>query len=173
MFTEEIGTWWPPEHHIIEAELAEMVFEPRVGGHVYDRGVDGSECRWARVLAYEPPNRVVISWDIDLQWQLEAEPDRTSEIEIRFAAEGPTRTRVELEHRGLERHGDGWQQMRDAVGSPGGWSSGLQRFADAAHAASITAGQTPSAGMTSSTNSSTVRSEASTGMPPKANRHRR
>jgi uncharacterized protein YndB with AHSA1/START domain len=135
VFTEEIGTWWPPEHHIIEAELAEMVFEPRVGGHVYDRGVDGSECRWARVLAYEPPNRVVISWDIDLQWQLEADPDRTSEIEIRFVAEGPTRTRVELEHRGLERHGDGWQQMRDAVGSPGGWSSGLQRFADAAGAA--------------------------------------
>jgi uncharacterized protein YndB with AHSA1/START domain len=135
VFTEEIGTWWPPEHHIIEAELAEMVFEPRVGGHVYDRGVDASECRWARVLAYEPPNRVVISWDIDLQWQLEADPDRTSEIEIRFVAEGPTRTRVELEHRGLERHGDGWQQMRDAVGSPGGWSSGLQRFADAAGAA--------------------------------------
>jgi uncharacterized protein YndB with AHSA1/START domain len=135
VFTEEIGSWWSEEHHIIEAELAEMVFEPRVGGHVYDRGVDGSECRWARVLAYEPPNRVVISWDINLQWQLEADPDRTSEIEIRFVAEGPTRTRVELEHRGLERHGDGWQQMRDAVGSPGGWNSGLQRFADVARAA--------------------------------------
>jgi len=134
VFTEEIGTWWPAEHHIIQAELAEMVFEPRVGGHVYDRGVDGSECRWSRVLAYEPPHRVVISWDINLQWQLEADPDRTSEIEIRFVADGPTRTRVELEHRGLERHGDGWQQMRDAVGSPGGWSSGLQRFADAARA---------------------------------------
>ena len=81
---------------------------------------------------YEPPNRIVISWDINLQWQLEADPDRTSEVEVRFTAAGPTRTSVELEHRGLERHGDGWQQMRDAVGSPGGWSHGLQRFAEAA-----------------------------------------
>jgi uncharacterized protein YndB with AHSA1/START domain len=135
VFTEEIGSWWPEDHHILQAELAQMVFEPRAGGHVYDRGVDGSECRWARVLAYEPPNRIVISWDINLQWQLETDPDRTSEVEIRFIAAGPARTRIELEHRRLERHGDGWQQMRDAVGSPGGWSSGLQRFAAAAGAA--------------------------------------
>src|SRR5262249_47659902 len=59
VFTDDIGSWWNPEHHIIEVELAEMVFEPRAGGHVYDRGVDGSECRWARVLVYEPPHRVV------------------------------------------------------------------------------------------------------------------
>jgi uncharacterized protein YndB with AHSA1/START domain len=135
VFTEEIGSWWPEDHHILQADLAEMVFEPRAGGHVYDRGVDGSECRWARVLAYDPPNRIVISWDINLQWQLEADPGRTSEVEVRFIAEGPTRTSVELEHRGLERHGDGWQQMRDAVGSPGGWSRGLQRFAEAAQTA--------------------------------------
>jgi uncharacterized protein YndB with AHSA1/START domain len=69
VFTDDIGSWWPPEHHILESELAEMVFEPREGGHLYDRGVDGSECRWARVLAYERPERVVISWDINLQWQ--------------------------------------------------------------------------------------------------------
>lgn len=130
VFTEGIGSWWPPGHHILEAELAEMVFEPRVGGHIYDRGVDGSECRWARVLAYEPPTRVVISWDIGLQWQLETDPERTSEIEIRFVAEGPARTRVELEHRHLDRHGPGWEAMRDAVGSPDGWRVGLERFAD-------------------------------------------
>ena len=130
VFTEGIGTWWPPEHHILQAELAEMVFEPRVGGHLYDRGVDGSECRWARVLAYEPPNRVVISWDINLQWQLESDAQRTSEVEVRFAAEGANRTRVELEHRNLDRHGEGWEQMRDAVGSPDGWEIGLRRFAD-------------------------------------------
>jgi uncharacterized protein YndB with AHSA1/START domain len=129
VFTDGIGKWWPPEHHILQAELAEMVFEPRVGGYVYDRGVDGSECRWARVLAFEPPTRFVISWDINLQWQLETDPERTSEIEVRFIAEGANRTRVELEHRNLDRHGDGWQQMRDAVGSPGGWDLGLQRFA--------------------------------------------
>jgi uncharacterized protein YndB with AHSA1/START domain len=135
MFTDGIGSWWPPEHHILEAELAEMVFEPREGGHVYDRGVDGSECHWARVLAYEPPNRVVISWDINTQWQLESHPEKTSEVEVRFTAEAADRTRVELEHRNLERHGEGWEQMRDAVGSPGGWSGGLRVFADAARAA--------------------------------------
>jgi uncharacterized protein YndB with AHSA1/START domain len=130
VFTAEIGTWWPPEHHILQAELAEMVFEPRQGGHVYDRGVDGSECRWARVLVYEPPNRFVISWDISLAWQLEPDPARTSEVEVRFVPEGPQRTRVELEHRHLDRHGTGWEQMRDAVGSPEGWAVGLRRFAD-------------------------------------------
>ena len=130
VFTDEIGSWWPPDHHILEAELAEMVFEPREGGHVYDRGVDGSECRWARVLAYEPPNRVVISWDINGQWRIETDPEKTSEIEVRFLAETPDRTRVELEHRNLDRHGEGWEQMRDAVGSPDGWAVGLQHFAD-------------------------------------------
>jgi uncharacterized protein YndB with AHSA1/START domain len=132
LFTEGIGTWWHPDHHILEGRVAEMVFEPRVGGHVYDRGVDGSECRWARVLAFEPPERFVISWDIDLQWKLETDPARTSEIEVRFLPEGPDRTRVELEHRHLDRHGDGWERMRDAVGSPEGWSGGLRRFADVA-----------------------------------------
>ncbi len=130
VFTEDIGSWWSPEHHVLDAELAEMVFEPRQGGHVYDRGVDGSECRWARVLAYDPPHRLVISWDISSRWQLETQLDKTSEVEVRFLSEAPQRTRVELEHRNLERHGDGWEQMRDAVGSPGGWAGGLQRFAE-------------------------------------------
>jgi uncharacterized protein YndB with AHSA1/START domain len=135
VFTEGIGSWWHPDHHIIEAELAEMVFEPRVGGHIYDRGVDGSECRWARVLAYEPPRRVVFSWDINTAWKLETDPEKTSEVEIRFTAEGPERTRVELEHRNLDRHGEGWEQVRDAVGAPDGWGSGLWAFAEAAQAA--------------------------------------
>jgi len=132
VFTDDIGTWWNADHHILEGELAEMVFEPRVGGCVYDRATDGSECRWARVLSYEPPHRFVISWDIDLQWKREADPERTSEVEVRFVAEGAERTRVELEHRNLDRHGDGWEQMRDAVGSPGGWSAGLLGYAGAA-----------------------------------------
>jgi uncharacterized protein YndB with AHSA1/START domain len=137
VFTGDMGSWWPPEHHILESPLAEMVFEPRVGGHVYDRGTDGSECRWARVLVYEPPQRVVISWDISLQWQLETDPTKTSEVEVRFFAEAPQRTRVELEHRGLERHGEGWEQMRDAVGSPEGWPVGLGRFAARLEAAPV------------------------------------
>jgi len=129
-FTDDIGKWWVPEHHILQGELAEMVFEPRVGGDVYDRATDGTECHWARVLVYEPPDRVVFSWDISLQWQLEADPSKTSEIEVRFVPEGDSRTRVELEHRNIDRHGDGWEAMRDAVGSDGGWPVGLRRFAE-------------------------------------------
>src|SRR6185503_9502396 len=97
VFTEDMASWWPPGHHILEGELKEMVFEARAGGRVFDRGVDGSECAWARVLAYEPPNRVVLSWDINLEWQLETDSARASEVEVRFVAETPTRTRVELE----------------------------------------------------------------------------
>ena len=128
VFTDGMGSWWPREHHILQVDLAETVFEPRVGGHVYDRGVDGSECHWGRVLAYEPPIRVVFSWDISLQWQLEGDPQRTSEVEVLFVAEGPTRTRVELEHRKIDRHGEGWEQMRNVVGSPDGWDLTLRNF---------------------------------------------
>lgn len=130
VFTEGIGSWRHPDHHLLVAELAEMVFEPREGGYVYDRGVDGSECRWARVLVYEPPYRVVISWDINTRWQLETDLEKTSEVEVRFVAEAPGRTRVELEHRNLERHGEGWEGMRDVVGSPDGWPGSLRRFAE-------------------------------------------
>jgi uncharacterized protein YndB with AHSA1/START domain len=128
VFTEEFDRIKPREHNLLGVEIAETVFEPRVGGHVYDRGVDGSECRWARVLAYEPPQRVVISWDISPQWQIETNLERTSEVEIRFIAESSQRTRVELEHRHLERHGEGWEAERDAVRGDGGWPLYLQRF---------------------------------------------
>jgi uncharacterized protein YndB with AHSA1/START domain len=127
VFTEDIGSWWHPEHHILRGELAEMIFEPRVGGHIIDRATDGTECRWARVLAYDPPHRVVFSWDISLQWEIETDPEKTSEIEVTFAADGPDRTHVVLEHRNLDRHGEGWEGMRAAVGS--GWPDGLQRLA--------------------------------------------
>jgi len=129
VFTADMGAWWPATHHILPGELAEMVFEPRVGGQIIDRAVDGSESRWARVLAYEPPDRVVFSWDISLRWEIETDPEKASEVEVRFIAESDTRTRVELEHRHLERHGDGWEAMRDAVGSPNGWGDGLRAFA--------------------------------------------
>jgi uncharacterized protein YndB with AHSA1/START domain len=129
LFTEDISSWWPPDHHLLQVELAEMVFEPRVGGHIYDRGADGSECRWARVLVYDPPTRVAFSWDISPRWQLETDPKRTSEVEVRFVEDGADRTLVELEHRNLDRHGDGWEEMRDAVGSPEGWAVGLRAFA--------------------------------------------
>jgi uncharacterized protein YndB with AHSA1/START domain len=130
VFTEQFDRIKPREHNLLGVEIAETVFEPRVGGHVYDRGVDGSECRWARVLAYEPPHRVVISWDINPQWQIETDLERTSEVEVRFVSESPERTRVELEHRNLERHGQGWEAMRAGVASEDGWPLYLQRFGD-------------------------------------------
>jgi uncharacterized protein YndB with AHSA1/START domain len=107
------------------------VFEPHVGGHIYDRGVDGSECRWARVLAYEPPERLVFTWDISPHWQLETDLARASEVEVRFISESPDRTRVELEHRNLDRHGDGWEGLREGVGGADGWPLYLSRYADA------------------------------------------
>ena len=131
VFTEGFGSFKPPEHNMLDVQIAETVFEPRVGGHLYDRGVDGSECRWARVLAYEPPSRVVLSWDISPRWQLEPDPEKTSEWEVRFISEGPERTRVELEHRNLERHGEGWEAERDGVAGAEGWPLYLERFAEA------------------------------------------
>jgi uncharacterized protein YndB with AHSA1/START domain len=130
VFTEDFGAFKPPEHNLLDVGIAETVFEPRVGGHLIDRGVDGSECRWARVLAYEPPERVVISWDISPQWQIETDLEKTSEVEVRFIAEDPDKTRVELEHRNLDRHGEGWEATREGVGGDGGWPLYLERFAE-------------------------------------------
>ena len=129
VFTDGIGSWFPSEYNLLAVDIAERVFEPQVGGQVYDVGVDGTECRWGRVLAYDPPNRVVFSWDIDPRWQIESDPERTSEVEVRFTSEAPERTRVELEHRNLERHGDGWESARDALRGEGGWEWCLGRFA--------------------------------------------
>jgi uncharacterized protein YndB with AHSA1/START domain len=130
VFTEDFGSFKPREHNLLAVPIAETVFEPHVGGHIYDRGVDGSECRWARVLAYEPPKRVLLSWDISPRWQIETDPGKTSEWEVRFIPETANRTRVELEHRKLERHGEGWQGVRDGVAGDQGWPLYLQRFAD-------------------------------------------
>jgi uncharacterized protein YndB with AHSA1/START domain len=131
VFTAEFDRIKPRDHNLMRVAIAETVFEPRVGGHVYDRGIDGSECRWARVLAYEPPHRVVISWDISPQWQIETDPAKTSEVEIRFSAAGAGRTRVDLEHRHLDRHAAGWEAERDAIGGDGGWPLYLRRFREA------------------------------------------
>ncbi len=129
VFTERFGDFKPPEHNLLSVPIVETVFEPRVGGHIYDRGADGSECRWARVIVYEPPDRVVFSWDIGPTWQLETEPDNASEVEVRFIAETPQRTRVELEHRNIDRHGPGWEAVRDGVGHDQGWPLYLARYA--------------------------------------------
>ena len=129
VFTEEFDSIKPREHNMLAVEIAETVFERREGGRIYDRGVDGSECQWARVLVYEPPNRVMFSWDISPRWQIESELEKTSEVEVRFISETPERTRVELEHRNLDRHGEGWDAAREGVGGEAGWPLYLQRFA--------------------------------------------
>jgi hypothetical protein len=130
IFTEDFGSFKPPEHNLLGVPIAETVFEPRVGGYLYDRGTDGSECRWARVLVYEPPNRVLLSWDISPRWQIETDPDKTSEWEVRFTAESASRTRVDLEHRNLERHGEGWESVRDGVAGDRGWPLYIKKFGD-------------------------------------------
>jgi uncharacterized protein YndB with AHSA1/START domain len=130
VFTEDFGSFKPREHNMLGVEIAETIFEPRVGGHLYDRGIDGSECRWARVLAYEPPNRVAFSWDISPHWQIETDAEKTSEVEVRFISETPERTRVELEHRNLDRHGAGWEGLREGVDSGDGWPLYLERYAE-------------------------------------------
>ena len=131
VFAEEFDRIKPREHNMLAVEIAETVFEPHQGGRIYDRGVDGSKCQWARVLAYEPPNRVIFSWDINPQWQIETDLERASEVEVRFISETPERTRVELEHRNLDRHGVGWEALGEGVGGEGGWPLYLQKYTEA------------------------------------------
>ena len=135
LFTERFDRIKPREHNMLGVDIAESVFEPEAGGRVYDRGVDGAECQWGRVLAYEPPTRIVFSWDINPMWQIERDHNKTSEVEVRFVDDGGGRTRVELEHRHLDRHGDGWEGMREGVRADQGWPLYLERFTTAAEAA--------------------------------------
>lgn len=129
IFTERFDEIKPRDLTMLQSPIAESIFETRVGGTVYDRAEDGTECHWARVLSFEPPERFVISWDISPQWQLETDLERCSEVEVRFVPETPERTRVELEHRHLDRHGSGWESERQAVDGQGGWPIFLHRFA--------------------------------------------
>jgi uncharacterized protein YndB with AHSA1/START domain len=129
VFTERFGDFKPREHNLLASPIAETVFEPRVGGNIVDRAEDGSECRWARILAFDPPDRVVFSWDISPQWRIETDPEQTSEVEVRFVAEAPDRTRLVLEHRHIDRHGPGWESVAEGIGGDQGWPLYLSRFA--------------------------------------------
>ena len=131
VFTEQFGTWWPREYSIGEADMADFVIEPKVGGRWYEVGVDGAECDTGRVVAYEPPDRIVFTWQLDGTWRYDPDPEHASEVEVRFIAEGPTSTRVELEHRGFEHHGDGAGAVYGGVDDPQGWTYCLDRFAAA------------------------------------------
>ncbi len=129
-FTSRMDTWWDPTHHLLE-NTVEMRVDPRPGGGITDVAADGTTCTWARVLAYEPPTRFVFSWDINLQWEVETDHDRCSEVEVTFTALSEDRTHVQLVHRHLQRHGEGWESMGRAVGAADGWSSNLVRMASA------------------------------------------
>jgi uncharacterized protein YndB with AHSA1/START domain len=133
IFTERMGSWWPLQTHTIGAgPMADAVVEPHAGGRWYERSDDGSECDWGRVLAWEPPHRVVLSWAISADFR--ADPAIHTEVEVRFTAEGGQRTRVELEHRGLEAYGERAEEARGIYGSEGGWPGLLARFAQEAGA---------------------------------------
>jgi len=129
VFTERFGDFKPPEHNLLREPIAETVFEPHVGGNIVDRAADGNECRWARILAYEPPHRVVFSWDISPRWEILTDPALASEVEVRFFTDTPGRTRVELEHRHIDRHGPEWHAVTDGVGGAEGWPLYLARYA--------------------------------------------
>jgi len=129
VFTRDFNRWWPRTHKIGSAELAEAVLEGRAGGRWYERDVDGSECDWGKVLVWEPPSRVVLAWQLSGEWAFDA--DLLTEVEVSFVSEGPDRTRVELEHRGLDAYGDQMDEVRRSLDSPGGWPGILELFAKA------------------------------------------
>jgi uncharacterized protein YndB with AHSA1/START domain len=127
VFTAGIGRWWPKTHHIGAAEVDALIIEPRVGGRWFERGVDGSECDVGKVLVWEPPSRLVLAWQLTPDWKFD--PDLITEVEVRFIADGDNATRVELEHRHLERLGERAESMRQQIDAPNGWSGLLQLFA--------------------------------------------
>ncbi len=118
----------PREHNMLAVPIEQTVLEQHVGGDVYDRGIDGSTCRWGRVLAFDPPTALAFSWDIGPDWQIASDLTRTSEVEVTFTPDGPERTTVVLVHRHLERHGEGWQGMREGVDVDDGWPLYLARY---------------------------------------------
>jgi uncharacterized protein YndB with AHSA1/START domain len=133
VFTEKMATWWPlATYKIGKANAVDAVIEPRVGGRWYERGDDGSTCDWGRVLSWEPPMRLRFSWEISADWQ--HDPTLKTEVEVRFIAEGQHATRVELEHRHLNRYGARRDEMRGIFDSESGWSALLASFTPAAEA---------------------------------------
>lgn len=128
VFTGSFNTWWPHQFHLGQAEVDEVVLEPRVGGRWFERGVDGSECDWGRVLVWEPPQRLVFTWQINGSWQFDPDPGKASEIEARFTAAGPRESVVEIEHRYFERL-DGGQTIHSAIIGGGGWALLLDSYA--------------------------------------------
>lgn len=132
VFTAELDSWWPREHHIGKSPMKRCIVEGKAGGRCYTQQIDGTDCDWGSVLVWEPPRRFVMAWQITLEWTYEPDLAKASEVEVRFTALGNGATRVDLEHRHLARHGTGFEAMRNAVGSRNGWGGTLARFAERA-----------------------------------------
>jgi len=132
IFTEGFDTWWPRSHHIGSSPMTKAVFEGRAGGRVYNEQQDGTECDWGKVLEWDPPRRFVMAWLISPTWKYEPDPAKASEVEVQFTPENDGSTRVDLEHRHFERHGEGWQQMKTRVDSAMGWGDLLRTFGEKA-----------------------------------------
>ena len=128
VFTEGVDTWWPRSHHIGKAPMKKCIIEGRAGGRCYSEQTDGTECDWGQILVWEPPRRFVMAWQISPAWGYETELEKCSEVEVRFTPEAGGSTRVDLEHRHLDRIGEGGATMRTAIDGPNGWGSLLDLF---------------------------------------------
>jgi uncharacterized protein YndB with AHSA1/START domain len=128
-FTTRMGSWWPADHSIADFPRKEIVLEPRAGGRWLERGENGQECLWGRIEAWEPPKRILLIWQISAEWAYD--PSLATEVEITFTPLDGRRTKVELEHRLLERMGAKAETVRGQIDSPGGWLTLLQVYAAA------------------------------------------
>lgn len=135
LFVHHIHEWWDPRHHVLQGGIVEMTVEPRAGGAIFDRDVDGTVSRWGTVIVFDPPKRIVFQWHVTPSWTIDLDPAKASEVHVRFESLSDTQTLVRLDHIHLDRHGDGWEIMRDAVGAPESWAAGLQRMAGLARTA--------------------------------------
>lgn len=130
VFTERMGAWWPATHHIGTTPFQDVIVEPHAGGRWFERDAKGGECDWGSVLAWEPPKKVVLAWHLQPDFKYSSDKTRASEVALEFIAEGPEKTRVEFEHRNIDRHGEGWQKLRTSVDP--GWTQVLAGYVAAA-----------------------------------------
>ena len=132
LFTNEMSRWWPATHSTLKSPLKQYIVEPHVGGRWYAVAEDGSTGQTGYVIDWHPPRLVVLAWQLSAEWQFD--PALVTEVEVRFIAESANTTRVELEHRHLQRMGEGGAQVRSMVDSPGGWTAVLESFKQCADA---------------------------------------
>jgi uncharacterized protein YndB with AHSA1/START domain len=128
VFTEQMGRWWPASHHIGGEPFKDIRIEPRAGGRWYELDANGKACPWGYVLQFEPPHLLRLAWHLSTDFTFDPDPQHASEVELRFTELAPDQTQFEFAHRHLERHGAGWEELKQAVDSPNGWSSILECF---------------------------------------------